>query len=410
MQENFSAIITAEINDFQRQMAEVDASIRRTALGATASITANINSFLSNLQRASSALDQIPSIQETNLIADVTRFNRQLQQVQAHALALSQRPVTIPVEMAYNSRQFQRVGNQIRQIYRGTSAEAQRMSAEMRSAFSSQSASMRNLRDDQIEVQYGYFQLAQSSQEYTGSTSDFMRSLQQLGNRQRQINDQMIANNLAMRTSFMQTVGTMLARSTQASKILSNYERMGNPFYSVNAGALRVADSLNRIANAGQPAAVALRLLGPTASMKQLNDMTMMITQGLMRFQMVAMGAAITSAVLYSSLHKAAMDSVAGYEDSFNRMTAAVRKAFQPMVDVFGAVMMKIYDFITAIANMAIKFNEAHPVLAKIIQGIMMLIPALTLILSPLAIGVGLVGGFLAAWGSLWVVIGPLIT
>ncbi|USK44652.1 phage tail protein [Cytobacillus oceanisediminis] len=410
MQEDFAARITADINGFLSNMARVDETIRRTALGATAPITANITRFLASINDANRLLDRIPQIRETNLIADVTRFNRQMRQVQAHALALTRQPISVPVDVAYNSRQFQQVGSHIRQVYRGTSAEAQRMSQEMRTAFYGQSASMRSLRDDQIAVQYGYFQMAQSSQNYTGSTREFMDSLQELGNRQRRINDQMIGNSLQMRTAFLQSIGTMLARSTQASKILSNYERMGNPFYSVNAGALRVADSLNRIANAGQPAAVALRLLGPTASMKQLNDMTMMITQGLMRMNAVALGAAVTSALLYSSLHKAAMNSVAGYEESFNRMTAAVRKAFQPMVDVFGAVMKRLYDFITAVANMAIKFNEAHPVLSKIIQGIMMLIPALTLILSPLAIGIGLVGGLVAAWGSLWPILGPIIT
>ncbi|MBY0157268.1 phage tail protein [Cytobacillus oceanisediminis] len=410
MQEDFAARITADINGFLSDMARVDETIRRTALGATAPITANITRFLASINDANRLLDRIPQIRETNLIADVTRYNRQMRQVQAEALALTRQPVSVPVDVAYNRRQFQQVGNHIRQIYRGTSAEAQRMSQEMRSAFYGQSASMRSLRDDQIAVQYGYFQMAQSSQDYTGSTREFMDSLQELGNRQRRINDQMIGNSLQMRTAFLQSIGTMLARSTQASKILSNYERMGNPFYSVNAGALRVADSLNRIANAGQPAAVALRLLGPTASMKQLNDMTMMITQGLMRMNAVALGAAVTSALLYSSLHKAAMNSVAGYEESFNRMTAAVRKAFQPMVDVFGAVMKRLYDFITAVANMAIKFNEAHPVLSKIIQGILMFIPALTLLLSPLAIGIGLVGGLMAAWGSLWTVLGPVIT
>jgi len=40
--------------------------------------------------------------------------------------------------------------------------------------------------------------------------------------------------------------------------------------------------------------------------MKQLNDMVLMINQGLMRFIMVGIAVAVTAAVFYSFLHKAA--------------------------------------------------------------------------------------------------------
>nr|WP_206774643.1 tail length tape measure protein [Bacillus cereus group sp. N8] len=39
------------------------------------------------------------------------------------------------------------------------------------------------------------------------------------------------------------------------------------------------------------------------------------------------------------------------------------------MRDVFAAVMIPIYNFISAIADLIIKFNEAHPVLARFIKG-----------------------------------------
>jgi phage-related protein len=97
------------------------------------------------------------------------------------------------------------------------------------------------------------------------------------------------------------------------------------------------------------------------------------------------------------------------YAESFNGMKEKLREAFQPMVDVFTAVMPKIYDFISAIADMAIKFNEAHPTLAKIIQGFLMLLPAVTLLLSPLAVGIGLFGGLAASWAALAPLIMPLV-
>ncbi|WP_141566823.1 hypothetical protein, partial [Streptococcus sobrinus] len=68
----------------------------------------------------------------------------------------------------------------------------------------------------------------------------------------------------------------------------------------------------------------------------------------------------------------------------------------EPMVDAFAAMMIPMYNFIAGVAEMVIQFNQAHPTLAMFIQGAMMLVPALTLLLSPLAVGVGLIAGLKA--------------
>jgi phage-related protein len=307
-------------------------------------------------------------------------------------------------------QQYDRLGRRIREVYRGTSPEAQRMSSEMRSAFAQQRVAMSGLRDDMIGVQYGYFQMARGARDYQGTNEEFMSGIEAMGKKHKKINDQMMANNEMAKMSFYQSVGAMLARSTQASKIGDNFERMGNPLYNVNQGLLRVADGMNRIAMQGQPAALALKMLGPTANMKQLQDMTMMITQGLMRFTMVAMIAAVGAGLFYKAMHDGAMETNAAYATAFKGMLSSVREAFQPMIDVFAAVMPPVYNFIAAIANLVIKFNEANPVLSKIIAGFLLLIPALTLILSPLAIGIGLFGGLQAAMGAIWMIIGPIVT
>jgi phage-related protein len=290
------------------------------------------------------------------------------------------------------------------------SAATTQMAREMQQAYKNHKQSMKAFKAEQMAVEYMFFRLGQSASEYGNRTGDLMNDIEKLGKVQKDITDEMIKNNNIMKADFFATAGEMMNLSTQASKISENYKRMANPLLNINQAGLRAADGLNRIANRGNAAVLAIKLLGPTANMKQLVDMQNMINQGLMRFQMVAIGAAMASVFVYGALHKAAMDTVKGYETAFNRMKDAVRKAFQPMVDVFGATMKVIYNLITAVANLAIKFNQAHPVIAKIVQGIMMLIPALTLLLSPLAIGIGLIAGFSAAWAYLWGIIGPLIT
>jgi phage-related protein len=261
-----------------------------------------------------------------------------------------------------------------------------------------------------LETRKKMYGLAMSMHEFSGTNAEFMAQVQQLGKEYKKANDALLnANNLA-KVSLIQTAGQMMNMTTQAKRISENYDRMGNALYKVNQAGLAVADRMNQIANNGNAAVLALRMLGPTASMKDLLNMQRMITQGLMRFQMVALAATVSSAMLYGGLHEAAKKANAEYAKSFEEMMAALRQAFQPMVEVFAEVMTHVYKFVTVIANMIIKFNEAHPVLAKMIQGFLMLIPALTLILSPLAIGIGLFNGMLAAWNSIWMLIGPLVT
>ncbi|MED1302916.1 tail length tape measure protein [Bacillus pacificus] len=305
------------------------------------------------------------------------------------------------------------------------------------------------------------------------------------------------------------------------------------------------------MANAGNASVLALKMLGPTASMKDLQNMTMMITQGLMRFQMVALAAAVTAGLFYAALFKAAkgpspadvlkeqtkamdeyrdavmkrteeimtawglfekvtikppdssqlisnlegqvtamrnwkdnladiaehagsefanylsqmgpkaaaevqtlanmtgpeldkyvqlwreklnlsrtqaeveleglrqatMQKIKELQDTltplgiaWEKMSGAFAEAVKPMVEAFGMLMTPLVNLATKFFKLVAKFNEAHPTIALITQAIIMLVPALTLILSPLAIGIGLWNGMLAAWSSIWMLISPLIT
>lgn len=342
---------------------------------------------------------------------DTSSVDRQVAQVNQ---SLNRIGETIPQQAGKMTdefgNRFDSMGRRIREVYKGTSVEAQRMSSEMRSAFAQQRNSMNGFRDDMIKVQYGYFQMAQGAKDFQGTNQEFMAGIEDMGKRHKKVMDNMVAANDMQRMNFYQSVGAMLARSTQASKISDNFTRMGNPLYSVNNGLLNVADGMNKIAMRGQPAALALKMLGPSANMKQLQDMTMMISQGLMRFTGVALIAAVGAGMFYKAIHDGAMESNAAYAEAFSGMLASVKQAFEPMIDVFAAVMTPVWNFIGAIAEMVVRFNEANPMLAKVIAGFLLLIPALTLILSPLAIGIGLFGGLSAAMGAVWMIIGPIVT
>lgn len=283
------------------------------------------------------------------------------------------------------------------------------MSAEMKAAFRESRAALIPFKRQLLETEFNFFKLSRSMGTYTGTNKQFMAAVHQLGLEHKKATEEMMKNNNLMKASFIQSVGIMLARSGQSEKIAANFSRMGNPLYTVNNGLLRVTSNLERMARQGNAAVLALKMLGPNANMKELNDMTRMINQGLMRYTSVAIAAAATSVMFYGSIHKAAMENKT-YAESFNRMISTLQKAFQPLVDVFAAVMPYVYNFITKIGELIIKFNEAHPVLSKVIAGFTLLLPALTLLLSPLSIGIGLINGWRAAFSAVWMIIGPLVT
>ncbi|MBB6446454.1 phage tail protein [Bacillus benzoevorans] len=295
----------------------------------------------------------------------------------------------------------------VNQELRALQREIKHMGNEMKLA---NAKAMMPFRKNLLETERNMYQLAGRMGNYTGTTQDFMNQVKQLGSEYKKTSDAMLNADTSMRVSLIQTAGAMMNMSTQSSKIAEGYTRMGNPLRMVNNGALAVTGALERMAHAGNATVLALKQLGPNASMKELQDEINKITAGQARFQAVALASVATSALVYGALHKAAMGASSAYKTAFENMATSVKQAFQPMVEVFTAVMTPIFNFIGAIAQMAIKFNEAHPVLAKVLQGIMMLVPALTLLLSPLAVGATMVNSFMAAWAVMAPMIMPLIT
>lgn len=289
------------------------------------------------------------------------------------------------------------------------SEEARAMQREMSRGWMNNNNAYIRARENMIAAQYGYYRLARAGADYNGTTTQMMNNIYELGDAHRRARDQMIANNVMMRRSFMEQAGMFANMTTQAERISANYERMRNPLLMINRGHLAVAGALNRIANNGNAANIALRQLGPTASTKQLNDHIMMINQGLMRFQFVAIGSAITAGVLFYAMHKLSMMNEE-YSGALNKMLWSVYNALQPMLTVFRDLAIGLFKTITAIAEWVTAWNDANPILARFIQGILLLAPLITLLLSPLAIGIGLFGGFQAALFALWAFIGPMIT
>ncbi|MED1835400.1 carbamoyl-phosphate synthase large subunit [Bacillus thuringiensis] len=318
----------------------------------------------------------------------------------------------------YYARKYRRAyGNEIGGLMhdiggsmRYMSAETRGMMFEMMEGFHAQKMAMIPFKEDQIKATYGFYKMAQASKDFQGTNRDFINQTNEIGKAMKASQDAQInANRLAM-MGMLETIGVMNAMSFSASKTTKNLDKMANPLYNTAKPALKLVDHLDRVARSGSSAQIALELHGPQASMKTLADTAMDLDAKMMGLPILAMGVGYSMMFMYGSLHKANMEMEPKYAEAFTNMMEKLTKALEPMRQAFTAVMVPIYNFVAKMAELTIAFNEAHPVMAKFIQGTIMLVPALMALMFPLALGVGYFRGLRAILFALRPLIMPIVT
>lgn len=301
-----------------------------------------------------------------------------------------------------------------------SSREYRRSIENMGNANSEYSRRLRQMKYEQREAmkphieelkrtKLAYLDAAMSMATYSGSAQDLIAQVNRIGKAEKSANDEIMKLERMKQASILQTIGMLNNMSTTSSKLQGNLQRMGNPLYNVSRGALAATNAMERLANRSSAAQLALEFLGPTANMKQLNDQIRIINQSVMGMGQAFLVVGAGAVMFYGKLHKANMEMNPKYAKAYKDMMESLTEALQPMRDAFAALMIPIYNFVNTMAKMVIAFNEAHPTLAKFIQGTMMLVPALTLLLLPLGAGMGLLKGYRAAFAALWMIIKPAV-
>ncbi|PEM08509.1 phage tail protein [Bacillus wiedmannii] len=208
-----------------------------------------------------------------------------------------------------------------------------------------------------------------------------------------------------MRDSFLQANERMQATATQSSKVIGNLARMD--MRGLDQQFLRLADSLERKAKAGTAANLAIRELGPTASMKELQDQVNLINAGLARSQQLAMYSAIAFGMLTVGLVSFVKD-FDQVSQAWERFTSTWMQALDPFLQSFANVIAGILNFLSYIGELVIKLNELNPAIVTCAGWFLFLTAALLPLLAPLAIGISSAGSFAAAFTALWAVIGQV--
>ncbi|OES45227.1 hypothetical protein [Domibacillus iocasae] len=163
------------------------------------------------------------------------------------------------------------------------------MSDEMKKSLIRNHNDMRKYRQQLMGVEGDMWKLSNQMGHYKGTTNDFMSEVNKLGKEHKKISEQMINSNVSLRQSYIQQAATVMNLSTTSSKITKVYDDTNNALYRVNKPLLAVTDGMERLAKQGNPVVIALKQLGPNASMKELQDRINLINTGIMRQQMLLM-------------------------------------------------------------------------------------------------------------------------
>ena len=130
---------------------------------------------------------------------------------------------------------------------------------------------------------------------------------------------------------------------------------------------------------------------------------------GMMNLGILAPMLAMGLSVYYGGLVKLAYNSNEGLQTLTGTVKGKVLKAMQPLLELVGDIAEAVLKMVGAIADWITKFNEAHPVLAKILSAVTLLLPALTLLMLPIGMLPFGIQSLMVALNGLWTLIAPFV-
>ncbi|MBA4543998.1 hypothetical protein H1164_14005 [Thermoactinomyces daqus] len=207
---------------------------------------------------------------------------------------------------------------------------------------------------------------------------------------------------------FLSAIDQMNAKATQSKKMMdilpetSSIQRIDRFF-------LGIGDRLEQMAKRGTAANLAITMLGRNASLKEILDRIKLINQGLARMQALA-----TTSAIVLSLFTVGMVKLSNTVDGRLVPLAQVFKrvwlsALKPFAQIWTDFALKVIQAGTAIGRFIERLNQINPAITKMIGMFLYLFTAITLFLSPMAIGIGRALGMRAAFTVLFNSFKPLI-
>lgn len=199
--------------------------------------------------------------------------------------------------------------------------------------FGSYEAGMRVVERKLADVNKAMYAASRGGQAY-------QRMINELG-----INTSDMANQAAVameayKDKFIRSIDLMNARSNQSKKMMDILPEVSH-FQRIDKFFLGIGNRLENMGKQGTAANIALNMLGRNASMKDLNDRIMLINQGLMRMNQVALGLGVVLAGFTAAMFGAAKgpdvaETLEAQSQAWADYKESVDQRTQEIVDTWG--------------------------------------------------------------------------
>jgi phage-related protein len=189
-----------------------------------------------------------------------------------------------------------------------------------------------------LEVEKKFFELGKGLNTFSGTTSELMNQIRQLGAEHKKATDNMIKNNHFLTQTYIRQAATFMNASTHAEKLHDIYKQTNPQLAKYTSGVLKAQAALQRFANSGSAAQIALEALGKNADPKKLQDFTRNLNQSLAQVPILAIGAVAAFGLLTAAIAKAAKGP------DVSKVTEKIKQTLAEYRDTLRQRTQEIYD------------------------------------------------------------------
>lgn len=202
----------------------------------------------------------------------------------------------------------------------------------------------------------------------------------------------------------------MLPASTigQFQMLNETVKASGSPIYALSGAYRNLGTSMEKHIKNWSAQKLAVKMAGD--DMVKYGILLRGMTAAQMNMGLAFPVVALAAAAFYTTLFSAAYQSDSALQALGETVKGKLATAFQPLIQTTAQFLTIVLTLVGKVADWITKFNELHPIAAKILSVIALLAPVMTLLLLPLGSGVGLLNGWKLALNGVWVLIGPIVT
>ncbi|MFY2248457.1 hypothetical protein ACOSZH_01100 [Priestia megaterium] len=380
------------LKDFGREMNASSREIRRMSVQGTQSLDEMADAAV----KSSVALNRITSVTSTgkDAIKTIQGLSSATKETQLAILGLN-RDGTVKISTEETTQRLARFKDELHQSKR--ELEALRDAGD----FGSYEAGMRVVEQKLRDVDRAMMAASRGGRAYQAMITE-------LGVNTSDAANQAAIQMEAYKDRFIRSVDMMNARSNQSKKMMDILPEVSH-FQRADRFFLGIGNRLEDIAKKGSAASIALRMLGPNASMKDLNDRVMLINQGLMRMNQLSLGMGIAFGGFTIGMLKLS-DAVDGrLAPAFKEFKETWLDALTPFAKVWTDFALLVVKAGTKVGEFVQKVNELNPAISEMAGMFLYLFTGLSVILAPMAIGIGRAEGMRAAFSSVFMLVKPFV-